>query len=49
MTHRPKPDGWVLEASFHSLDGVEVAVAIAEELAGGRIPEVAPGGVGGRC
>jgi dihydrofolate reductase len=48
VTHRPMPDGWDSEAPFHFVDGVEAAVAKAQELAGDRIVEVAAGDVGGQ-
>ena len=37
------------EAPFHFVDGVEAAVAKAQELAGDRIVEVAAGDVGGQA
>ncbi|GAA1969597.1 hypothetical protein GCM10009776_35850 [Microbacterium deminutum] len=48
VTHRPKPEGWDPEAPFQFVDGVEAAVAKAQELAGDRIVEVAAGDVGGQ-
>ncbi|MDQ7876365.1 dihydrofolate reductase family protein [Microbacterium sp. QXD-8] len=48
VTHRPPPEGWNPEAPFHFVDGVEAAMAKAQELAGGRIIEVAAGDVGGQ-
>ena len=48
VTHRPKPDGWPPEAPFHFVDGVEAAVAKAQELAGDRVVEVSAGDVGGQ-
>jgi dihydrofolate reductase len=48
VTHRPEPEGWDPEAPFHFVDGVEAAVAKAQELAGDRIVEVAAGDVGGQ-
>ncbi|HEX7201994.1 MAG TPA: dihydrofolate reductase family protein, partial [Arthrobacter sp.] len=48
VTHRPAPEGWDPEAPFHFVDGVEAAVAKAQELAGERIVEVAAGEVGGQ-
>ncbi len=48
VTNRPAPDGWDPEAPFHFVDGVEVAVATAQELAGDRVVEVAAGDVGGQ-
>ena len=48
VTHRPAPEGWDPEAPFSFVDGVEAAVAKAQELAGDRIVEVAAGEVGGQ-
>jgi dihydrofolate reductase len=48
VTHRPAPVGWDPEAPFHFVDGVEAAMAKAQELAGDRIVEVAAGDVGGQ-
>ena len=48
VTHRPSPEGWDPEAPFHFVDGVEAAMALAQELAGERIVEVAAGNVGGQ-
>jgi dihydrofolate reductase len=48
VTHRPAPDGWDPEAPFSFVDGVEAAVAAAQELAGERTVEVAAGDVGGQ-
>jgi dihydrofolate reductase len=41
VSHRPAPEGWHAEAPFHFADGVEAAMAKAQELAGGRTVEVA--------
>jgi len=49
VTHRPPPEGWNPGAPFHFVDGVEAAVAEAQELAGDRIVEVAAGDVGGQA
>ena len=49
VTHRPAPDGWDPAAPFHFVDGVEAALALAQELAGDRIVEVAAGDVGGQA
>ncbi len=46
VTHRPAPEDWDPEAPFHFVDGIEAAVAKAQELAGDRIVEVAAGDVG---
>lgn len=48
VTHRPPPAGWDAAAPFHFVDGVEAAVAAAQDLAGDRIVEVAAGDVGGQ-
>jgi dihydrofolate reductase len=48
VTHRPQPEGWDPKGSFHFVDGVEAAMAKAQELAGDRIVEVAAGDVGGQ-
>ncbi|WP_433534105.1 dihydrofolate reductase family protein [Micromonospora sp. CA-249363] len=48
VTHRGRPEGWDPEAPFHFVDGVEAAVAKAQELAGERVVEVAAGDVGGQ-
>jgi len=49
VSHRPAPEGWPPEAPFHFVDGVEAAVAKAQELAGDRTVEVASGDVGGQA
>lgn len=48
VTHRPAPEGWNPEAPFHFVEGIELAVAMAQELAGDRTVEVAAGDVGGQ-
>ncbi|AZG44559.1 dihydrofolate reductase family protein [Gordonia insulae] len=48
VTHRPEPDDWKMKAPFHFADGVDTAVATAQELAGDRVVEVAAGDVGGQ-
>ena len=48
VTHRPPPEGWDLEAPFHFANGVEAAMAKAQELAGDRTVEVAASDVGGQ-
>ena len=48
VSHRPAPEGWRPEAPFHFVDGIEAAMAKAQELAGGRTVEVAAGDVGGQ-
>ncbi|HEX4815164.1 MAG TPA: dihydrofolate reductase, partial [Nonomuraea sp.] len=49
VSHRPKPAGWHPEASYHFVDDVASAVAMAEELAGERGVAVAAGEVGGQA
>ncbi|WP_454048351.1 dihydrofolate reductase family protein [Cellulomonas sp. Marseille-Q8402] len=49
VTHRPPPAGWDPGAPFHFVEGVEAAVARAQELAGDRVVEVAAGDVGGQA
>jgi dihydrofolate reductase len=49
VSHRPKPDGWHPEASYHFTDDVAAAVDRAKELAGGRTVAVAAGDVGGQA
>jgi dihydrofolate reductase len=48
VSHRPRPEGWHPEAPFHFIDGVEPAMAKAQELAGDRTVAVAAGEVGGQ-
>ncbi len=48
VTHRGRPEGWHPEAPFHFVDGIEAAMAKAQELAGDRMVEVASGDVGGQ-
>jgi dihydrofolate reductase len=49
VSHRPKPEGWHPEASYHVVDDVVAAVALAKKLAGGRTVAVAAGEVGGQA
>ncbi|WP_306207157.1 dihydrofolate reductase family protein [Actinoplanes sp. RD1] len=49
VTHRPPPDGWDEKAPFHFVDGIEAAVARAQELAGDRMVEIAAGDAGGQA
>jgi len=49
VSHRPKPNGWHPEASYHFIDDVTQAVAQASELAGERTVTVAAGNVGGQA
>lgn len=48
VSHRPKPEGWHPEASYHFVDDVTAAVAKAQELAGDRTVAVNAGEVGGQ-
>jgi len=48
VSHRPKPEGWHPEASYHFVDDVAAAVAKAKELAGEGNVAVAAGDVGGQ-
>jgi dihydrofolate reductase len=48
VSHRPKPEGWHPEASYHFVDSVAAAVDKAQELAGGRTVSVNAGEVGGQ-
>ena len=46
VSHRPKPDGWHPEASYHFTDDVTAAISKARELAGDRTVAVNAGDVG---
>jgi dihydrofolate reductase len=46
VSHRPKPEGWHPEASYHFVDGVTAAIDKARELAGERTVSVNAGEVG---
>jgi dihydrofolate reductase len=46
VSHRPKPDGWHPEASYHFVGDLTVAIDTAKRLAGDRIVSVAAGEVG---
>ncbi|MFB7591866.1 dihydrofolate reductase family protein [Streptomyces sp. NPDC056169] len=48
VSHRPKPEGWHAEASYHFVDGVKAAIEKAQELAGDRVVAVSAGEVGGQ-
>lgn len=48
VTHRPAPEGWDPAAPFHFVEGIEAALAKAQELAGDRVVEVTAGDVGGQ-
>lgn len=49
VSHRPKPDGWHPEASYHFVDDVAEAVSLATTLAEGRSVTVAAGDVGAQA
>ena len=49
VSHRPKPDGWHPEASYHFEADVSTAIARAKELAGERTVAVAAGNVGSQA
>ena len=49
VSHRPKPEGWHPEASYHFAGDVEEALATAKRLAGERNVAVAAGNVGGQA
>ena len=46
VSHRPKPEGWHPEASYHFVDDVTAAIGKAKELAGERDISVNAGEVG---
>ncbi|GAA4601456.1 dihydrofolate reductase [Actinoplanes octamycinicus] len=48
VSHRPKPEGWHPEASYHFAGDVRSAIATARELAGERVVAVNAGDVGGQ-
>jgi dihydrofolate reductase len=48
VSHRPKPEGWHPEASYHFVQGVTAAIGKARELAGERAVAVNAGDVGGQ-
>lgn len=48
VSHRPKPEGWHPEASYHFVDDVRAAIATAQELSGDRTISVNAGDVGGQ-
>lgn len=49
VSHRPKPDGWHPEASYHFVGSVEEGIARAQELAGEGEIGVGAGDVGGQA
>jgi len=46
VSHRPKPEGWHPETSYHFVDDVTAAIAKAQDLAGERTVSVNAGDVG---
>ncbi|MEV6301101.1 dihydrofolate reductase family protein [Actinoplanes sp. NPDC051861] len=48
VSHRPKPEGWHPEASYHFVDDVTTAIDTARSLAGDRVVAVNAGEVGGQ-
>ncbi|MGH3297418.1 MAG: dihydrofolate reductase family protein [Trebonia sp.] len=48
VSHRPKPEGWHPEASYHFVDNVTAAIDKARELAGERDVAENAGDVGGQ-
>jgi dihydrofolate reductase len=48
VSHRPKPEGWHPEASYHFVDDVTAAIEKAQELSGERTVSVNAGAVGGQ-
>ena len=48
VSHRPKPEGWHPEASYHFVDNVTAAIDRAKELAGERNVAVNAGDAGGQ-
>lgn len=46
VSHRPKPEGWHPEASYHFIDDVTAAIDKAQDLAGDRTIAVNAGEVG---
>lgn len=49
VSHRPKPEGWHPEASYHFVDEVSAAIVKAKEPADERTVAVAAGNVGGQA
>ncbi|HKZ14003.1 MAG TPA: hypothetical protein VJL81_09190 [Solirubrobacterales bacterium] len=49
VSHRPQPDGWHPEASYHFAGSVEEGIARAQELAGDGEIGVGAGDVGGQA
>ena len=46
VSHRPKPEGWHADASYHFVGDVTAAIVTAQELAGERTVAVNAGDVG---
>jgi dihydrofolate reductase len=46
VSHRPRPEGWHPEASYHFVDDVTAAIAKARDLAADRVVSVNAGDVG---
>jgi dihydrofolate reductase len=46
VSHRPKPEGWHPEASYHFVEGATAAIGKAKELAGDRTVAVNAGDAG---
>jgi dihydrofolate reductase len=49
VSHRPQPEGWHPEASYHFVDDVRTAISTARELAGDGTVAVNAGDVGGQA
>jgi dihydrofolate reductase len=49
VSHRPKPEGWHPEASYHFVDDIVAAVARGKELAGENSVGVAAGALGSQA
>jgi dihydrofolate reductase len=49
VSHRPKPEGWHPEASYHFVADLAEGVARAKELAGDRNVAIAAGDLGGQA
>ena len=46
VSHRPKPEGWHPDSSYHFVEGAAAAIAKAQELAGDRTVAVNAGDAG---
>ena len=49
VSHRPRPEGWHPEASYHFVGDATAAIATARELAGDRTVSLTAGDVGGQA